>query len=661
MNIVPAIAKREKGLQFNKDYDVALLRLKCHEKDIYKGISPNTEAPDFNAEPPVFACRFSPKPGYEDIIALANEDGKIALQNTKVTVDHDPDKPLEGTQAHSDAIFDLAWMPQEMKLITASGDHSARLWDVTESTIKMSRIFCGHTRSIKSVVFRHEDKAVFATGARDGAIMIWDIRANYNLQPKPDNTIYNAHCADYSSRPRFHKNPRLQARNNQPQSITGLVFQDDNTLISCSTGDGMIKAWDLRKYYGTLKKEPMAKHIMHYGGKSNRNGFTSLLMCPAGITLYASCMDNTIYSYNMSSYASKPVAEYFGHRNLTFYVKACLSPDGKYLASGSSDESAYIWHTKRPGTPLLKLSGHREEVTCVAWCSLGEPKLITCSDDSYHRIWRVGKEHFSDDEQINLRGTAEAVSLFLEKPMEVSMLETTPTVTRPRTNKDYSSGSDITPGNTPNLNGLEDSQNNAGSVKRSHAQMSDDYWSEDYKSILSPIQENFEAPAKRPNIDNRGARRLFSPGNKIDRPEKQSPNGYESDGPGPSRSRKLDMGTPFSPTSNLPNFVIDGTAPHLLEMSPQKSKENIDWLTKIRKERYAQGNSKSTEKLPGPKNNTTPVRRTSRSKSTEPRKTPKSPATPLLHFLRPSVRDCNNDLCQESTNVASTCHTSEAN
>lgn len=193
--------------------------------------------------------------------------------------------------------------------------------------------------------------------------------------------------------------------------------------------------------------------------------------------------------------------------------------------------------------------------------------------------------------------------------------------------------------------------------------MSNDYWSEDYKSILSPIQENFEAPAKRPSIDNRGARRLFSPGNKIevrDRLEKQSPNGYESDGPGPSTSRKLDMGTPFSPTSNLPNFVVDGTAPHLLEMSPQKSKENIDWLTKIRKERYAQGNSKSTEKLPGPKHNTTPVRRTSRSKSTEPRKTPKSPATPLLHFLRPSTRNCNNDL-QESTNVASTCHTSEAN
>lgn len=71
---------------------------------------------------------------------------------------------------------------------------------------------------------------------------------------------------------------------------------------------------------------------------------------------------------------------------------------------------------------------------------------MTCSDDSYHRIWRVGKEHISEDEQISLRGTAEVVSLFSEKPIEISTLETTPTVTRPRTNRDYSSESDITPG-----------------------------------------------------------------------------------------------------------------------------------------------------------------------------------------------------------------------
>jgi len=73
---------------------------------------------------------------------------------------------------------------------------------------------------------------------------------------------------------------------------------------------------------------------------------------------------------------SVTVFEYYGHQNHTYYIKTCLSSDGRYLASGSSDELAYIWHTNRPGTPLVKLTGHTEEVTCMAWCSVNETKVL---------------------------------------------------------------------------------------------------------------------------------------------------------------------------------------------------------------------------------------------------------------------------------------------
>lgn len=326
-------------------------------------------------------------------------------------------------------------MPGEMKLVTASGDHTAMLWDVT-TEIKQIDCYKAHVRSIKTVVFRPEDKAVFATGARDGAIMLWDIRAKHN---KPDNCISLAHSIGNGNEKKSRRIPVSRA-----SSITALAFQDGNTLFSCAAGDGFIKAWDLRKNYTVHKKEPLAKYTLNYAGNSGIKGFTSLLICPAAITLYASCMDNSIYAYNISSYNSKPIAEYYGHENNSFYIKSCLSPDGKYLASGSGDNDAYIWKTSKPGAPLVKLCGHTEEVTCIEWCNSAETKIVTCSDDSFHRIWRVGLEHKAENDEITIRG--QAVFVNSSSCTRQLRLETTPTVSRRRTRLDHTPGSDTTSG-----------------------------------------------------------------------------------------------------------------------------------------------------------------------------------------------------------------------
>ncbi|XP_078037476.1 WD40 domain-containing protein denticleless [Augochlora pura] len=651
MSLVRSIVERERGSEFIRDYDIALYRLKCYQNDVYRGITPNTNALDFNPEPPVFACRFCTTEGYEQIIALANEDGKVAIQDTNVK--GVSNQPLEGTQAHCNAIFDVAWMPGELKLVTASGDHSARLWDVSGPEIRQVDYFHAHTRSVKTAVFRYQDQAVFATGARDGFIMLWDIRANHHEHRKPDNCIANAHNMGTMSNMRQR---RAINHTSRAQSITSLAFQDDVTLLSCAAGDGLIKVWDLRKNYTVHKKEPIAKHTMNYNGHSTRNGFSSLLICPARITLYASCMDNIIYAYNISSYNPNPIAEYYGHQNCTYYVKTCLSADGRYIASGSSDELAYIWRTNKPGAPVVQLSGHTEEVTCIAWCNVGETKIVTCSDDSCHRIWRIGREHKIDNEEVQIRGHAEIVHT--KNPLEKLKLETTPTITRRWVaSQEHTPGSDTTPGATPGtgdiFNQAEANQTRYGlsnSVKRTYSQMMMGSWSEGkFKSILSPIHENNEFIAKRAHLENRGARRLFSPYHDNNRLYKD----YESDEPSTSSfTPESKNEILFSPTLNLPNFVIDGTAPHLLQMSPEKYKENVDWLTRIRREKFEHRSGKSvSEKLTGV--TTTPARRNSRSRSTEPQKQTKlskGSAPSLLNFFKITGKDSETNACCDDVN-----------
>ena len=163
-------------------------------------------------------------------------------------------------------------------------------------------------------------------------------------------------------------------------SVTGLVFQDKNTLISCSAGDGTIKVWDLRKTYKTSKMEPNARNTIPYSGKTAKFGFSNLMLDRECVRLYANCLDNVIYCYNALTFDAEPVMSYVGHKNTTFYVKSCLSHDGTYLLSGSSDHNAYVWNTHHT-SPLVVLKGHSAEVTCVAWQEDVEPKVVTCSDD----------------------------------------------------------------------------------------------------------------------------------------------------------------------------------------------------------------------------------------------------------------------------------------
>lgn len=501
------------------------------------------------------------------------------------------EKSLDGEQCHNNAVFDVEWMPNEMKIISVSGDHTAKLWDLTESKLVETRVFHGHSRSVKTAAFRQADSSVFATGGRDGSIRIWDTRAtlNIDLMPRADNCIYSGHAGGpgtpLSHRKKTRFTPKLPA-NASSSSITGLVFQDDNTLISCGAGDGLIKVWDMRRNYTAFKKEPTPKHSLPYAGTSTYKGFTNLLIDNTGYRLYASCMDSNIYCYNISTYSGPLLQKYVGAKIGSFYIKTCLSPDGKYILSGSTDEKAYIWNVEHEN-PLLTLNGHAVEVTCVAWSHTKDISLVTCSDDARHKIWRIPVEEMTKYNRINYPGIAEACPDYSKTKnclKRKAKMECTP-----RSIKRLVELNEKTPTTIE--------KNFYG--KRSYSMLCDE------NDVLPP-------EPKRLSLESKG-RRLFSPPASTSRaaggiqslditkgmhiifeeaePTPTSPKFNKTSPLSERLSTNLihlspSSSQPFSPTSNLPNFVLDGEAPHLRVQSPKrKLKENVDWLTKIRKQK----------------------------------------------------------------------------
>jgi WD40 repeat protein len=77
---------------------------------------------------------------------------------------------------------------------------------------------------------------------------------------------------------------------------------------------------------------------------------------PTGDMLLVSSIDSCHYLYRLSQLDGPPVACFTGHRAGSFCVKACFSPCGDYLVSGSTDSKAYIWQVRAMLLLLLRQS-----------------------------------------------------------------------------------------------------------------------------------------------------------------------------------------------------------------------------------------------------------------------------------------------------------------
>lgn len=337
-------------------------------------------------------------------------------------------------------------------------------------------------------------------------------------------------------------------------------------------------------------------------------------------------MDHNIYCFNLGVYATHPIISYTGLTNSTFYIKSSLSPDEQYLISGSKDEKAYVWNVNS-SNPILALLGHADEVTCVAWAKTNEMRIVTCSDDSRHKIWRINNDNIDEDTTQNYLGKTEILSRtkrvavkrglrdFEHTPRSLKRIvevnETTPSSTEKCTSKRsfsemngtdsqcanggdskrqlietrarrlFAPSSSTSSNCSMNQSAANTSANPNSNVSVSVAATENVPSREDTpRRILPAINEDSETP---PRDDN--GKHLLSPLN-----ERNQLNHYRLiEIRTPSSSRPSCSQSLFSPTSNLPNYVMDASdAPHLKLQSPKrKHKENIDWLTKIRKQKLS--------------------------------------------------------------------------
>lgn len=161
----------------------------------------------------------------------------VAVYVLGLTIRTEPQRTV--LTAHSNAIFDLKWHPNDDHIATASGDQSVVIYSVRHENRVTT--LAGHTQSVKCVAWEPENGNVLCSGGRDGSILVWDLRAGENRRAStgrgelgPSLVIPQAH-KDVGSR--CTPNGRKVAR-----SITSLTYAIGRpySIISSGSFDGCV-------------------------------------------------------------------------------------------------------------------------------------------------------------------------------------------------------------------------------------------------------------------------------------------------------------------------------------------------------------------------------------------------------------------------------------
>ncbi|GAQ82389.1 hypothetical protein KFL_001100030 [Klebsormidium nitens] len=342
-----------------------------------------------------------------DLVAAAGEGGCVQLFDTSKSPPEYPDIHGPGTaidtwQAHSNSIFDIAWLQNDTHLLTGSGDQVIRLWNLeAQRCVQELR---GHQGSIKSVCVQATQNNCLASGGRDGAIMLWDLRTAVRAT-RPSGRVYSR-CDPVATIKNAHPSPLVAPRRRSSKDaaagVTSVLYLKDGTIIASSGhADGVIKYWDTRKLHAPLVQTPQLTSAESPEAPARIHGIVCLAQDSTGGRLIASSRNNHIYMYDALNPERGPFHSFTGHQSQSFYTKATFSPDDSHILSGSTDNHVYIWEADRPQSGPFVLEGHVGEVTGVDWCKTDVTKVATCSDDCTVRVWTIKRSREGRDGRAN--------------------------------------------------------------------------------------------------------------------------------------------------------------------------------------------------------------------------------------------------------------------
>jgi WD40 repeat protein len=337
---------------------------------------------------------------------------------------------------HDEVVRGAAWSPDGRRIVTASQDATARVWDA--STGSEVLVLRGHADWIRAVAWS-PDGALIATAAEDRTARIWDaatgvelgcLRGHLDLLHavgwSPDSRRLVTGSHDSTARIwDVQARKQLLAFEGHTDWVRGVAWSPDGTQIATASSDRTARIWTaetgsesiaLHGHTDWVQSVAWAPDGAHVATASSdrtariwetSTGLTVITLrghtdwvhriewSPDGERAVTASRDRTARVWAVR--AAVELAVLRGHGD--WVHDAAWSPDGRHLLTASYDQTARVWDAQAP-TEMAVLRGHEGSLQAVAWAPGTDPRIATASHDGTARIWDAN----TGDELLTLRG-----------------------------------------------------------------------------------------------------------------------------------------------------------------------------------------------------------------------------------------------------------------
>jgi len=211
--------------------------------------------------------------------------------------------------SHDLYLADCKFFHSPSKMLTASADFTALLWDVERGTILET--FAEHTAGMIKIEL--VGSTSFLSTSIDQTIKLWDTRSsakNGSVQ------TFTGHTADVNG-------------------LTVLPTSNGTTFATCSE-DGTVRVWDCRSYGQVAQFGTPLEITEQDPFQEDEAGFTSITASASGRLVFCGHSEGIVECYDILS-GSKDPTYTLSNAHETYVSCVRVSPTGEVLCTGSWD------------------------------------------------------------------------------------------------------------------------------------------------------------------------------------------------------------------------------------------------------------------------------------------------------------------------------------